>query len=86
MRHGFDPERLEIKSRLNETWLSVQEGFVMKSVFDSSFRYTPSSHTDVRKTFERIRREQQAKIRQEQQAEIRQEQQVSADSAGAASE
>jgi len=30
----------------------------MKSIFDPSFRYTPSYETDVRKTFERIRREQ----------------------------
>lgn len=35
----------------------------MKSVFDSSFRYTRSIETDVRKTFERIRREQQAERR-----------------------
>lgn len=30
----------------------------MKSVFDSSFKYTPSFDTDVRKTFERVRHEQ----------------------------
>jgi hypothetical protein len=42
----------------------------VKSVLDSSFEYTPSSQTDVRKTFERIRREQQAKIRQEQQTQM----------------
>lgn len=35
----------------------------MKSIFDSSFRYTRSVETDVRKTFERIRREQQAERR-----------------------
>ncbi len=35
----------------------------MKSIFDSSFRYTRSIETDVRKTFERIRREQQAERR-----------------------
>jgi len=29
----------------------------MKSILDSSFRYTPSIATDLRKTFERIRRE-----------------------------
>jgi hypothetical protein len=29
----------------------------MKRILDSSFRYTPSYATDVRKTFERIRRE-----------------------------
>ena len=30
----------------------------MKRIFDPSFRYTPSYGTDLRKTFERIRREQ----------------------------
>jgi len=29
----------------------------MKSILDPSFRYTPSSKTDLRKTFARIRRE-----------------------------
>ena len=29
----------------------------MKSILDPTFRYTPSHATDVRKTFERIRRE-----------------------------
>jgi hypothetical protein len=29
----------------------------MKTIFDPSFRYTPSHSTDVRRTFERIRRE-----------------------------
>jgi hypothetical protein len=42
----------------------------MKSILDSSFRYTPSSETDVRKTFERIRREQQAQIQEEQVTQI----------------
>lgn len=32
----------------------------MKRIFDPSFRYTPSYGTDVRKTFERIRRELQS--------------------------
>ena len=31
----------------------------MKSILDPSFRYTSSAHTDVRKTFQRIRRELQ---------------------------
>jgi hypothetical protein len=35
----------------------------MKSIFDASFKYTPSFQTDVRKTFDRIRREQQAQFR-----------------------
>ena len=30
----------------------------MKRIFDSSFKYTPSFDTDVRKTFEKVRREQ----------------------------
>lgn len=37
----------------------------MKSVFDPSFKYKPSIETDVRKTFERIRREQQAQRNRE---------------------
>lgn len=36
----------------------AQEELVVKSVFDSSFKYTPSFDTDIRKTFERVRREQ----------------------------
>jgi hypothetical protein len=35
----------------------------MKSILDRSFRYTPSSHTDVRKTFARIRREHRQAVR-----------------------
>ena len=31
----------------------------MKSILDRSFRYVPSHATDVRKTFERIRRERE---------------------------
>ena len=31
----------------------------MKHILDSSFRYRPSFDTDVRKTFEKIRRQQQ---------------------------
>jgi len=34
----------------------------MKSILDRSFRYVPSHSTDVRKTFERIRKEREAKI------------------------
>ena len=37
----------------------------MKSVFDPSFKYRPSFETDVRKTFEKFRREQQADRRKE---------------------
>jgi hypothetical protein len=29
----------------------------MKSILDPSFRYVPSTETDIRKTFSRIRRE-----------------------------
>jgi hypothetical protein len=38
----------------------------MKSILDSSFKYTPSDQTDVRKTFDKIRREQLARIRPEE--------------------
>jgi hypothetical protein len=31
----------------------------MKSILDRSFRYVPSTQTDLRKTFARIRREKQ---------------------------
>ena len=41
----------------------------MKTVFDPSFKYKRSSETDIRKTFERIRREQQqAERRRQEQA------------------
>jgi hypothetical protein len=40
----------------------------MKTVFDPSFKYKRSIETDVRKTFERIRREQQAERRKKAQA------------------
>jgi hypothetical protein len=33
----------------------------MKWILDTAFRYTPSYATDLRKTFERIRREQAAR-------------------------
>jgi hypothetical protein len=33
----------------------------MKSILDRSFRYVPSTQTDLRKTFARIRREKQQK-------------------------
>ena len=38
----------------------------MKHILDSSFRYKPSFDTDVRKTFERARKQQQAQAREEQ--------------------
>jgi hypothetical protein len=31
----------------------------MKSILDRSFRYVPSGQTDIRKTFARIKREQE---------------------------
>ena len=34
----------------------------VKSILDRSFRYVPSHATDVRKTFERIRKEREAKV------------------------
>jgi hypothetical protein len=38
--------------------IEQQKGLIMKSIFDSSFEYTSSFDTDVRKTFDRVRREQ----------------------------
>jgi hypothetical protein len=35
----------------------------MKHILDSEFRYRPSFDTDVRKTFERVRRNQQSRER-----------------------
>jgi len=35
----------------------------LKSILDPAFGYVPSIETDVRKTFERIRREQQEQLR-----------------------
>ena len=37
----------------------------MKHILDSAFRYKPSFDTDVKKTFERIRKQQQTKEREE---------------------
>ena len=34
----------------------------MKSILDRSFRYTSSAATDLKKTFERIRREQRRQL------------------------
>ena len=35
----------------------------MKSLLDPTFRYVPSSQTDIRKTFARVRREMRARER-----------------------
>ena len=37
----------------------------MKHILDSDFRYRPSFDTDVRRTFERVRRSQLARARAE---------------------
>ena len=36
----------------------------MKHILDSDFRYRPSFDTDIKKTFEKIRRQQQVKEQQ----------------------
>lgn len=41
----------------------------MKSILDRSFRYTPSTQTDVRKTFARVRFEQQSQQRTQAQGD-----------------
>jgi len=40
----------------------------MKSVLDPTFRYTPSTHTDLRKTFARLRREARAQAAQNEES------------------
>ena len=40
----------------------------MKHILDQSFRYRPSFDTDVRKTFERVRRQQQAQAQEQAKA------------------
>jgi hypothetical protein len=42
-----------------ETIGGPQAGDCMKHILDSDFRYRPSFDTDVKKTFEKIRRQQQ---------------------------
>jgi len=39
---------------------ATKASLAMKSILDPAFRYVPSHATDIRKTFERIRRDQQA--------------------------
>ena len=41
----------------------------MKHILDSEFRYRPSFDTDVRKTFEKVRRQQQVRDRDQAKAE-----------------
>ena len=41
----------------------------MKHILDSSFRYKPSFDTDVRKTFEKARRQQQDREREQAKAD-----------------
>jgi len=36
----------------------------MKHILDSDFRYRPSFDTDIKKTFEKVRRQQQVKEQQ----------------------
>ena len=38
----------------------------MKSILDPAFKYTPSTNTDVRKTFAKVLREERLKAKQEQ--------------------
>jgi hypothetical protein len=42
----------------------------MKWIYDSSFKYTRSTDTDLRKTFERIRRAQRAARRKEAESSL----------------
>ncbi len=40
----------------------------MKHILDSEFRYRPSFDTDVRKTFEKVRRQQQVRAAEQPKA------------------
>jgi hypothetical protein len=40
----------------------------MKHILDSSFRYKPSFDTDVRRTFDRVRKQQQEQARSQSKA------------------
>ena len=42
----------------------------MKHILDSDFRYRPSFDTDVRKTFEKVRRQQQVRDREQPKAAV----------------
>jgi len=41
----------------------------MKHILDSDFHYRPSFDTDVRKTFEKVRRQQQVREREQTQSQ-----------------
>lgn len=48
----------------------------MKHILDSSFRYRPSFDTDVRRTFEKARRQQHSKQGEQQTEQARQKPEV----------
>jgi hypothetical protein len=41
----------------------------MKSILDPSFKYTPSTSTDVRKTFAKVLRQERLKAKQQEEQE-----------------
>ena len=45
----------------------------MKHILDSDFRYRPSFDTDIKKTFEKVRRQQQVKEQQLAKAKVHSE-------------
>lgn len=51
-----DLHSLSLRAKLGAS----KQGANVKSIFDSSFKYKPSFDTDVRRTFQRVRRVQQA--------------------------
>jgi hypothetical protein len=75
---GADPKLLGVVGSWGDTLDDAQVLDMLKTwnatgdiKLDSSVKYTPSFQTDVRKTFARIRREQQAQSRQKEQVQIR---------------
>ena len=46
--------------------LTAASGGKMKSILDPSFKYIPSTSTDVRKTFAKVLREERLKAKQQE--------------------
>ena len=54
------PRSRRTTTLMRNIWLFTCEQGHMKTIFDRDFKYVPSVATDLRKTFARIRREQQS--------------------------
>lgn len=43
----------------------------MKHIFDEGFKYTPAAETNIKKTFDKVRKQQQEKARREAEGQSR---------------